>query len=103
MSNPTPTPIPIPQRHLDHVSGLRYYDRIGPALPALNAAGLGYVRDDCLARAVTATRQAEQAWQEGNIGLVQRCEGIASAMRDTAAQIVAYALDPAWQHTEARA
>jgi hypothetical protein len=91
------TSTPLPRSYVDHVAGLRYLDRLGPDLPALNAAGLGYVRDDLLARAAAAEAQAEQAFTAGNLGLTQRADGIASACRDAAAQIVRYALDPAWQ------
>lgn len=96
MRTPTPT-VTVPQRYLDHEAGLRYLNRLGPELPALNAAGLGYIRDDLLARAAAAEAQAERAYTDRNLGLVQRCDGIAHACRDFAAQIVRYALDPAWQ------
>lgn len=93
----SPTPTRLPQSYVDHVAGLRYLERLGPDVPALNAAGLGYVRDDLLARAAAAEAQADQAFTDRNLGLVQRCEGTAHACRDAAAQIVRYALDPAWQ------
>lgn len=88
------------QLFADERSGLRYRDRIGPALPALNGEGLGYVRDDLLARAAHAERQAAQAWSDGEVTLASRCDGIASGCRDAAAQIVTYSLDPAWSVPE---
>jgi hypothetical protein len=60
--------------------------------------GLDYVRSDLLARAAAAEAQAEQAYADRDLSLVQRCDGIAGACRDAAEQIVRYALDPTWQH-----
>jgi hypothetical protein len=91
-------PTPLPQSYVDHITGLRYLTRLGPELPVLNVIGLDYVRSDLLARAAAAERQVEQALTERNLSLVQRCDGIARACRETAAQIVRYALDPTWQH-----
>jgi hypothetical protein len=68
-----------------------------PAVPGLTSAGLGYVRDDMLRRAANADRQAAEAAGHGNYGLMQRCGGEASALRDAARDIVRYACDPCWQ------
>jgi hypothetical protein len=84
----------------DAATGLRYLSPLGPHLPGLDSAGLAYVRDDLLRRAAGAEQQARDAWDERNIGLVQRCEGIASTCRETARQLVRYCTDPAWMVTE---
>lgn len=68
-----------------------------PAVPGLDSTGLGFIRDDCLARAASAERQGAEAAAAGNYFLAQRCGGEASALRNVAAQIVAYALIPNWQ------
>ncbi len=84
----------------DEAAGLVYRRPLGPAVPGLNTDGLGYIRDDLLARAAGAEKQALGAWEVGNMGLVQRCEGAAHACRDAARQIVTYALMPNWMVTE---
>jgi hypothetical protein len=84
------------ERMADHNSGLRYVEPLGPALPPLNPAAQRYLRDDLLARAAGAEKQADDAWAAGNPQLGQRCGGIADACRDFAKQTVTYALDPAW-------
>jgi hypothetical protein len=68
-----------------------------PAVPGLDSIGLNHVRDDMLASAARAEKQAAEAMTDGNLGLAQRCGGEADALRRAAAQLVAYALIPTWQ------
>jgi hypothetical protein len=89
------TPTPLPQNYVDHVTGLRYLSRLGPELPALNVEGLDYVRSDALARAAAADAQGSAPDAPMHVTLF--CAGEAAALRQVAAQIVQYALDPAWQ------
>lgn len=89
---------PAPSRWDDHAAGLRYMEPLGPALPALNASGLGYVRDDLLARAAGADAQAKA--NADNFTLVTICETQARVCREVAAQIVTYSLTPTWSVVE---
>jgi hypothetical protein len=89
---------PRRDRFADHASGLIYLDRLGPELPTLNARGLGYVRDDLLARAAGADAQAKA--NPENFTLVTICETTARTCREVAAQIVTYSLTPTWMVTE---
>lgn len=79
---------------LDHATGLRYLAPIGPELPILNVEGLGYVRSDALARAAAAEAQSSAPDTPSHVALY--CAGEAKALREFAAQIVRYALNPAW-------
>jgi hypothetical protein len=88
------------QARADDARGLRYFESIGPKLPTLDATALMYLRDDLLARAACAEEQAAGALEVGSLGLLQRCEGIAGACREFAAQIARYCTDPAWQGQE---
>jgi uncharacterized protein YllA (UPF0747 family) len=88
------------ERFADHAAGLIYLDPLGPAVPGLNADGLRWILDDLNGIAATFERQAREAWDAGNMGLVQRAEGAAHARREAARQIVAYALTERWSVTE---
>lgn len=92
------TPLhPQRDRWADHNAGLIYLDRLGPVLPTLNASGLGYIRDDLLARAAGAEAQANA--NPENFTLVVACEAQARVLREAAHQIVTYALN-GWGVTE---
>lgn len=96
----TVTPLPLkaeaPDRYADHASGLRYLWRIGPAVPGLDSTGLGYVRGDLLARAASSEAQGRAAGEAGNFTLQTICETTARICRETAAQVLTYALTPTW-------
>lgn len=90
---------PDRDRYGDHAAGLIYFDRLGPAVPALTAAGLGYVRDDLLARAAGAEAQGATAQDKGDWTLAAVCAGQARTCREAAKQIVTYSLN-GWGVTE---
>jgi hypothetical protein len=97
----TVTPLPLkapeePDRYTDHASGLRYLWRIGPVIPGLDSLGLGHIREDLLARAASSEAQGKAAGEAGNFTLETICQTTARVCRETAAQVVTYALTPTW-------
>jgi hypothetical protein len=85
------TRTPTPTRYLT------VYPAVRPALPGLNSAGLGYVRDDMLARAAAAEQQGADAEAAGNRTLADMCAGESRALRGAAENLVRYALHASWQ------